>query len=100
MRSRNGLWTAGTSAIEASATAWRSASPGQSGGSSSAGMPDFLRSVAPLLPTYHYAQLAWGAIGAASESTAASVAWLAGYTVALFGLAAWAYRRESLRKFA
>lgn len=63
-------------------------------------MPDFLRSIAPLLPTYHYAQLAWGAIGAANESAAASVGWLAGYTVALFALAAWAYRRETLRKFA
>jgi len=63
-------------------------------------MPDFLRSIAPLLPTYHYAQLAWGAIGAANESTLVSVAWLAGYTVALFALAAWAYRRETLRKFA
>ena len=63
-------------------------------------MPDFLRSIAPLLPTYHYAQLAWGAIGAANESTLVSVTWLAGYAVALFGLAAWAYRRETLRKFA
>ncbi|MEO7230223.1 MAG: ABC transporter permease, partial [Candidatus Limnocylindrales bacterium] len=26
-------------------------------------MPDFLRTIAPYLPTYHYAQLSWGAIG-------------------------------------
>ena len=26
----------------------------------------FLRAIAPYLPTYHYAQLSWGAIGAAS----------------------------------
>lgn len=63
-------------------------------------MPAFLRSIAPLLPTYHYAQLAWGAIGAANETSAASLAWLVGYTVAFFGLAAWAYRREARRKFA
>jgi ABC-2 type transport system permease protein len=63
-------------------------------------MPSLLRSIAPLLPTYHYAQLAWGAIGAANESSLASVAWLAACAVILFGLAAWAYRRDSLRKFA
>jgi ABC-2 type transport system permease protein len=63
-------------------------------------MPDFLRSIAPLLPTYHYAQLAWGAIGAASESTLIAGGWLVGYGVALFALAAWAYRRESERRFA
>jgi len=63
-------------------------------------MPAFLRSIAPLLPTYHYAQLAWGAIGAANEAALASLAWLIGYTVAFFGLAAWAYRREARRKFA
>jgi ABC-2 type transport system permease protein len=63
-------------------------------------MPGFLRAIAPLLPTYHYAQLAWGAIGAANESGAASVGWLAGYTVVLFALAGWAYRRETLRRFA
>jgi len=62
-------------------------------------MPDFLRTIAPFLPTYHYAQLAWGALGAASEGWAVSVAWLAGYAVLLFGIAAWAYRREAARKF-
>jgi ABC-2 type transport system permease protein len=62
-------------------------------------MPGFLASVAPYLPTYHYAQLAWGALGAASESGWVAMAWLAGYTVVLFGLAAWAYRREAGRKF-
>lgn len=63
-------------------------------------MPDFLATLSPYLPTYHYAQLAWGAIGAASEDLPTAAAWLAGYTVALFAIAAWAYRRESARKFA
>ena len=62
-------------------------------------MPDFLRAIAPFLPTYHYAQLSWGALGAASEDWVVSMAWLAGYAVILFGIAAWAYRREAARKF-
>jgi ABC-2 type transport system permease protein len=63
-------------------------------------MPDFLRAVAPGLPTYHYAQLAWGAIGAGDESVLVAGAWLLAWTVGLLGLAAWAYRREATRKFA
>jgi ABC-2 type transport system permease protein len=63
-------------------------------------MPDFMAAVAPFLPTYHYAQLAWGAIGAATEDTFVSAGWLLGFTVLFFGVATWAYRRESARKFA
>jgi ABC-2 type transport system permease protein len=63
-------------------------------------MPDFIRVIAPALPTYHYAEFAWGAIGAASESAVTSAAWLAAYGLGLFALAAWAYRRESRRTFA
>ena len=62
-------------------------------------MPAFLASLSPYLPTYHYAQLAWGAVGAASEDLLVSAAWLAGFAVVFFGVAAWAYRREA-RKFA
>ena len=62
-------------------------------------MPDYLATVAPYLPTYHYAQLAWGALGAATEDGLLAAAWLTGYTVVLFALAAWAYRREAGRKF-
>jgi ABC-2 type transport system permease protein len=63
-------------------------------------MPEVMRSIAPLLPTYHFAQLAWGAIGAGSESLAVSAAWLAGYALLFMGVATWAYRREAARKFA
>jgi ABC-2 type transport system permease protein len=63
-------------------------------------MPDFLRAISPYLPTSHYAQLAWGAVGAASEDLTSAAAWLAGYAVVLFAVAAWAYRRESARRFA
>ena len=62
-------------------------------------MPDFLRTIAPFLPTYHFAQLAWGSLGAATEDPVVSIAWLAGYSILLFALATWAYRRESARKF-
>ncbi len=63
-------------------------------------MPDFLATLSPYLPTYHYAQLAWSAIGAAGEDVLTAAAWLTGYAVVLFAIAAWAYRRESARKFA
>jgi ABC-2 type transport system permease protein len=62
-------------------------------------MPDFLRTISPYLPTYHYAQLAWGAIGAGSEDLLVSLAWLAGFTILFFGVATAAYRREAARKF-
>jgi len=63
-------------------------------------MPDFLRTIAPFLPTYHYAQLAWSSLGASTEDVVVSVGWLVGFTVAFFAVAIWAYRRESARKFA
>ncbi len=63
-------------------------------------MPEFMRVVAPYLPTYHYAQIAWSAVGASDEPALTSALWLIGYTVVLFGLAGWAYRREADRKFA
>ncbi len=63
-------------------------------------MPDFLATIAPYLPTYHYAQLAWGSIGAATEDGIVALGWLAGYAVIFFVVAVWAYRREAARKFA
>lgn len=62
-------------------------------------LPQFIQRLARYLPTYHYAQLAWSAIGAAREPVAVSLVWLAGYTVLLLSLAARAYRRETSRKF-
>ena len=63
-------------------------------------MPDFLRTIAPYLPTYHYAQLSWGALGAATEEWYVSVAWLMGFAIVFFAIAIVAYRREAARKFA
>jgi ABC-2 type transport system permease protein len=62
-------------------------------------LPPFVQHAAPYLPTYHYGQLAWGSLGAASEPLAVSVAWLAAYSVVFFALALRAYRREEVRKF-
>lgn len=62
-------------------------------------LPEFVQRFAPYLPTYHYGQLAWGSLGAASEPLGVSLAWLAGYAVAFFALALRAYQREELRKF-
>jgi ABC-2 type transport system permease protein len=62
-------------------------------------LPVFVQRVAPYLPTYHYAQLAWGAVGAEREPIATSLTWLAGYTALFLWAAARAYRREAERKF-
>jgi ABC-2 type transport system permease protein len=64
-------------------------------------LPEIVAQIAPYLPTYHYAQLAWRALGVpGTADLTVSVAWLAGYAVVFFGLAIWGYRRESSRRFA
>ena len=62
-------------------------------------LPSFVQQVAPYLPTYHYGQLAWSAVGARSEPMATSLAWLAAYTALFLALAVRAYRREEQQKF-
>jgi ABC-2 type transport system permease protein len=63
-------------------------------------LPGFVQQIAPYLPTYHLAQLAWSAVGARSGSVAMSLAWLLGYTVLFLALAVRAYTRDQRRKFA
>jgi len=63
-------------------------------------LPGFVRTLAPFLPSYHYAQLAWSALGAGRESLGESLLWLAGYTALFLTLAVRAYRREERAKFA
>jgi ABC-2 type transport system permease protein len=70
-------------------------------------LPDFLRDLAPYLPTYHYGRLIWSSFAPAADITAytgiepagtlASVAWLAGTFVAFSLVAVWAYRRDRRR---
>lgn len=62
-------------------------------------LPSFVQQGAVFLPTYHYAQLGWGIVGAGTESFLASVAWLIGYFVLFFATALWAYRRDATRRF-
>ena len=62
-------------------------------------LPGFVQKIAPYLPSYHYGQLAWSAVGARAEPLAVSLAWLAGYTVVFLAIAMRAYRREETRKF-
>jgi ABC-2 type transport system permease protein len=62
-------------------------------------LPDVVQRIAPYLPSYHYAQLAWSALGAGSESLGTSLSWLAGYTALFLTLAVRSYRREERAKF-
>jgi ABC-2 type transport system permease protein len=63
-------------------------------------LPEIVQRVAPFLPTYHYAQLAWGAIGAeVSEPPLTSILWLAGFTVIFLSLASRFYFQEERRRF-
>ncbi len=62
-------------------------------------LPHFVQKIAPFLPTYHYAQLAWSAVGAASEPALTSVLWLAAYSVAFALIALNAYWREEKVNF-
>ena len=63
-------------------------------------LPQFLQNIAPYLPLYRGAQLVWDAVGV-QITTDLWVDWLymAGYTMAFFFLAFWAYRRDQARKF-
>jgi ABC-2 type transport system permease protein len=62
-------------------------------------LPGFVQRIAPYLPSYHYGQLAWSAVGAPSEPLLTSLAWLAGYTALFMAIVTRAYRREQSLKF-
>jgi ABC-2 type transport system permease protein len=62
-------------------------------------LPAAIRSIGSWLPTYHYAQLAWGALGASNESLGVAVLWLVGWGIVLFFLALRVYRLDQSRKF-
>ena len=63
-------------------------------------LPSGIRTVGSWLPTYHYAQLAWGAIGARNvESMLTAILWLVGWGVVLFILALRIYRLDQDKKF-
>ena len=73
-------------------------------------LPQFLRDIAPYLPTYHYGQLAWR-VTASPETVEAytgivpgpawiHVVWLAGTFVVFAALAVYGYRRQRSREAA
>jgi ABC-2 type transport system permease protein len=63
-------------------------------------LPKFLQDVAPYLPLYRGAQLVWNSVGAdTTANLAEDWLYMAGYAVAFFLLAFWAYRRDQGRKF-
>jgi ABC-2 type transport system permease protein len=63
-------------------------------------LPHFIQVASPYLPLYRFGQLGWDAIGApTTESVTTDWLYLAGYGIAFFAIAIWAYRREESRKF-
>lgn len=62
-------------------------------------LPPTIQKIGSVLPTYHYAQLAWATIGVNDESTAVALAWIAGWTVVLFLIAMRLYRLDQDQKF-
>lgn len=62
-------------------------------------LPDFVRTVAPYLPAYRYAQLAWGAVGAHADPPLTDLLWLAAYFAVFVAIALRAYRIDESSKF-
>lgn len=62
-------------------------------------LPDTIRHIGSVLPTYHYAELAWRVIGVNDESTLVALAWLAGWSIVLFAIAFRLYRLDQDQKF-
>lgn len=63
------------------------------------GLPGFMRVIAPYLPTYHYAQLVWRAVGAGDGQTGTHVVWLGGTAVVFGLLAVWGYRHDQGQQY-
>src|SRR5690606_5804456 len=63
-------------------------------------LPEFVQSIAPALPPYHFAQLALGSIGAAEGGSAlVHVVALLGFAVLFLAVAAWGFRRDEGRTY-
>jgi ABC-2 type transport system permease protein len=64
-------------------------------------LPHLIQQIAPYLPSYRYAQLAWGAVGArGTASLTTNLVYLAVWTAGLAVLAVRAYGREQSRRLA
>jgi ABC-2 type transport system permease protein len=62
-------------------------------------LPRFLQEAAPYLPTYRYAQLAWGAVDAQTDPLVVNVLWLLGYGLVCLTVAVFVYERAERRLF-
>jgi ABC-2 type transport system permease protein len=62
-------------------------------------LPDFIQNIAPYLPLYRLAQLAWNVVGVQSGSLGEAVLILILYGVVFLGLAILAYRVDEQRSF-
>lgn len=63
------------------------------------GLPTFMQRIAPYLPTYHYGQLVWGAVGAGEGSMGTHMLWLVGTAIVFGLLAVWGYRRDQGKQY-
>ncbi len=63
-------------------------------------MPKIVATFAPYLPTYHFGQLAWGVVGAASETPLRAALWLVTYAGLFLVVALRAYYRDERKEFA
>jgi ABC-2 type transport system permease protein len=62
-------------------------------------LPRFVQTIAPYLPTYHYAQIVWRAVGADDGKLATHGLWLIGTTLVFGALAMWGYRRDQGQQY-
>jgi ABC-2 type transport system permease protein len=62
-------------------------------------LPHTIQQIGSVLPTYHYAQLAWGTLGVNDESALVALLWIAGWSLVLFGVAFRLYRLDEDQKF-
>jgi ABC-2 type transport system permease protein len=63
-------------------------------------LPEVVRDIAPLLPSYHLAAMGWSRIaGDGSGDFAVSFGTLIAFSIASLWLAQWAHRREETREF-
>jgi ABC-2 type transport system permease protein len=60
-------------------------------------LPDFVQTIAPFLPTYRLAQLAWNAVGVPTDPIDKDIRWLAIYGMAFVIIAVRAYHRGEER---
>jgi ABC-2 type transport system permease protein len=62
-------------------------------------LPHTIQQIGSVLPTYHYAQLAWGTLGVNDESALTALLWTAAWTLVLFAIAFRLYRLDEDQKF-